>query len=64
MCVAVKIALSDEELTHLNKLLHSSAVSVRPAERSRIVLLAHTDMTNEGISRDAWRPGPKPKVSS
>ena len=49
MRVAVEIALSDEEVTHLSKLSKSRSVSVRLAERSRIILLADAGMTNEEI---------------
>ena len=64
MRVAVEIALSEDEATDLNKLSKSPSVSVRQAERSRIILLAGTGMTNEetgkepGITRqkaDRWR---------
>ena len=64
MRVATEIALSKDEATQLNKLSKSRSVSVRLAERSRIVLLADTGMTNEeigielGISRQKagrWR---------
>ena len=90
MRVAVEIVLSDDEVLALSKLSKSRSVSVRLAERSRIVLLAGKGMTNEeignelgitrqkagrwreryadngveGISRDAYRPGRKPKISS
>ena len=90
MRVAVEIVLSDDEVVELSKLSKSRSVSVRLAERSRIVLLAGKGMTNEeigkelgitrqkagrwreryaesgveGISRDAYRPGRKPKISS
>ena len=90
MRVAVEIVLSDDEITELSRLSKSRSVSVRLAERSRIVLLAGKGMTNEeigdelgitrqkagrwrdryaesglgGISRDAPRPGRKPKISS
>ena len=49
MRIAVEITLSDDEVTHLNKLSKSRSVSVRLAERSQIVLLAGTGMTNEEI---------------
>ena len=49
MRVAVEIALSDEEIAHLGKLSKSRSVSVRLAERSRIILLAGAGMTNEEI---------------
>lgn len=49
MRVAVEIALSDDEVAQLNKLSKSRSVSVRLAERSRIILLADTGMTNEEI---------------
>jgi len=88
--VAVDIVLSDEEARELSRLSKSRSVSVRLAERSRIVLLANKGMTNEeigdelgitrqkagrwrkryaergleGISRDAPRPGRKPRISS
>jgi len=88
--VAVEIVLSDEEVMRLRKISKSRSVSVRLAERSRIVLLAGKGMTNEeigdelgisrqkagrwrdryaeggleGISRDAPRPGRKPKIRS
>jgi len=88
--VAVEIVLSDDEIKELSRLSKSRSVSVRLAERSRIVLLAGKGMTNEeigdelgitrqkagrwrgryaesgleGISRDAPRPGRKPKISS
>ena len=64
MRVATEIALSKDETTQLNKLSKSRSVSVRLSERSRIVLLADTGMTNEeigielGISRQKagrWR---------
>lgn len=90
MRVAVDIVLSDEEARELSRLSKSRSVSVRLAERSRIVLLANKGMTNEeigdelgitrqkagrwrkryaergleGISRDAPRPGRKPRISS
>jgi transposase len=49
MRVAVEIALSDDEVAHLNKLSKSRSASVRLAERSRIILLAGTGMTNAEI---------------
>ena len=49
MRIAVEIALSDDEIAHLIKLSKSRSVSVRLAERSRIILLAGTGMTNEEI---------------
>ena len=64
MRIATEIALSKDETTQLNKLSKSRSVSVRLSERSRIVLLADTGMTNEeigielGISRQKagrWR---------
>jgi len=64
MRVATGISLSKDEATQLNQLSKSRSVSVRLAERSRIVLLANTGMTNEeigielGISRQKagrWR---------
>jgi len=88
--VAVEIILSDDEVRELSRISKSRSVSVRLAERSRIVLLAAKGMTNEeigdelgitrqkagrwrdryaesgleGISRDAPRPGRKPKISA
>jgi transposase len=88
--VAVEIILSDDEVRELSRISKSRSVSVRLAERSRIVLLAGKGMTNEeignelgitrqkagrwrdryaesgleGISRDAPRPGRKPKISA
>ncbi len=47
--VAVEIVLSDDEVLGLSKLSKSRSVSVRLAERSRIVLLAGKGMTNEEI---------------
>lgn len=90
MRVAVEIVLSDDEARELSRISKSRSVSVRLAERSRIVLLASKGMTNEeigdelgitrqkagrwrdryaesgleGISRDAPRPGRKPKISA
>ena len=90
MRVAVEIILSGDDVAHLSRLSKSRSVSVRLAERSRIVLLAGKGMTNEeigdelgitrqkagrwrtryaasgieGISRDAPRPGRKPKIGS
>ena len=90
MRVAVEIILSDDEVRELSRISKSRCVSVRLAERSRIVLLAGKGMTNEeigdelgitrqkagrwrdryaesgleGISRDAPRPGRKPKISA
>ncbi len=90
MRVAVEIVLSDDEVRELSKISKSRSVSVRLAERSRIVLLAGKGLTNEeigdelgitrqkagrwrdryaesgleGISRDAPRPGRKPKISA
>ena len=49
MRIAVEIALSDDEVAQLNKLSKSRSVTVRLAERSRIILLAGTGMTNEEI---------------
>ena len=49
MRIAVEIALSDDEVAQLNKLSKSRSVSVRLAERSRIILLAGAGMTNEEI---------------
>jgi hypothetical protein len=40
MRVAVRIELSEEEIDQLTRLARSRSVSVRLAERSRIVLLA------------------------
>jgi len=90
MRVAVEIALTEDEVAYLSRLSKSRSVAVRLAERSRIILLAGRDMTNEeiglelgitrqkagrwrkryaesgieGISRDAPRPGRKPKIGS
>jgi predicted transcriptional regulator len=52
MRVAVEIALSDDEVIHLSKLSKSRLVSVRLAERSRIILRASTGMTNEEIGNE------------
>ena len=49
MRIAVEIALSEDEVAHLNKLSKSRSVSVRLAERSQIILLAGAGMTNEEI---------------
>ena len=49
MRVAVEIVLSDDEVLDLSKFSKSRSVSVRLAERSRIVLLAGKGMTNEEI---------------
>ena len=49
MRVAVEIVLSDDEIRELSRLSKSRSVSVRLAERSRIVLLAGKGMTNEEI---------------
>jgi len=49
MRVAIEITLSEEEVAHLSKLSKSRSVSVRLAERSRIILLAGAGMTNEEI---------------
>ena len=49
MRVAVEIVLSDEEARELSRLSKSRSISVRLAERSRIVLLASNGMTNEEI---------------
>jgi transposase len=50
--VAVEIVLSDDEVLELSKLSKSRSVSVRLAERSRIVLLAGKGMTNEEIGKE------------
>ena len=52
MRVAVEIILSDDEVLDLSKLSKSRSVSVRLAERSRIVLLAGKGMTNEEIGNE------------
>ena len=52
MRVAVKIVLSDDEVLELSKLSKSRSVSVRLAERSRIVLLAGKGKTNEDIGQE------------
>ena len=52
MRVAVEIVLSGDEVAHLGKLSRSRSVSVRLAERSRIVLLAGNGMTNEEIGNE------------
>ena len=52
MRVAVGIELSDDEVLELSKLSKSRSVSVRLAERSRIVLLAGKGMTNEEIGKE------------
>ncbi len=52
MRVAVEIALSEDEIAHLSKLSKSRSVSVRLAERSRIILLAGEGMTNEDIGNE------------
>ena len=49
MRVAVEIILSGDDVAHLSKLSKSRSVSVRLAERSRIVLLAGQGMSNEEI---------------
>ena len=49
MRVAVEIVLSDDEARELSRISKSRSVSVRLAERSRIVLLASQGMTNEEI---------------
>jgi len=67
---AVETALSDDEVAHLNKLSTSRSVSVRLAERLRIILLAGTGMTNEeigdepGITRQDAGECATPKVAS
>jgi len=50
--VAVEIVLSDDEVLELSKASKSRSVSVRFAERSRIVLLAAKGMTNEEIGKE------------
>jgi hypothetical protein len=50
--VAVEIVLSDDEVLELSKLSKSRSVSVRLAERSRIVLPAGKGMTNEEIGKE------------
>jgi transposase len=50
--VAVEIVLSDEEGRELSRLSKSRSVSVRLAERSRIVLLASEGKTNEEIGEE------------
>lgn len=57
MRIATEIALSKDETTQLSKLSKSRSVSVRLAERSQIVLLADTGLTNEeiGIELDISR---------
>jgi transposase len=52
MRVAVEIALSEEEVAGLKRLSKSRSVSVRLAERSRIILLAGTGMTDEAIGKE------------
>ena len=52
MRVAVEIVLSDDEVLELSKLSKSRSVSIRLAERSRIVLLACKGMTNEEIGKE------------
>ena len=52
MRVAVEIALSEDEIAHLSKLSKSRSISVRLAERSRIILLAGEGMTNEEIGNE------------
>ena len=52
MRIAVEITLSDDEVADLRKLSKSRSVSVRLAERSRIVLLAGNGMTNEEIANE------------
>ena len=49
MRVAVEIALTEDEVAYLSRLSRSRSVAVRLAERSRIILLAGRDMTNEEI---------------
>lgn len=49
MRVAIEIELTEEEAVSLQKLSKSRSVSVRLAERSKIVLLANAGMTNEEI---------------
>jgi len=47
--VAVEIVLSDDEVLKSIKFSKSRSLSVRLAERSRIVLLASKGMTNKEI---------------
>ena len=49
MRVAVEIGLTEDEVAYLSRLSRSRSVAVRLAERSRIILLAGRDMTNEEI---------------
>lgn len=49
MRIAVEIRLSTEEKQQLQRLSRSRSTSVRLAERSRIILLADSGMTNEAI---------------
>ena len=52
MRVAVKIVLSDDEIKELSRISKSRSVSVRLAERSRIVLLSSKGLTNEEIGAE------------
>ena len=52
MPVALEIALSDNKVSELSTLSKSRSVSVRLAERSRIVLPAGKGMTNEEIGKE------------
>ena len=51
MRVAVEISLSEDDVAELTKLSKSRSVSVRLAERSRIILLAGMGLTNEEIGQ-------------
>lgn len=51
MRVAVEISLSEDDVAELSKLSKSRSVSVRLAERSRIILLAGMGLTNEEIGQ-------------
>jgi len=50
--IAVEIVLSDGEIRELSRISKSRSVSVRLAERSRIVLFAGKGMTNEEIGHE------------
>ena len=52
MRIAVEIVLSDGEIRELSRISKSRSVSVRLAERSRIVLFAGKGMTNEEIGNE------------
>src|SRR6266852_5930891 len=62
MRVAPEVKLSNEQRQELEKLARGRTVTVRSAQRAKMILMAARGLT--GIEKDAPRPGRKPQISA